>query len=504
MYIDSQISSLGTEAFPGFLRMPYKMPTEPKTSFRHVEQGELEAQQSLQFTMPDAAVKEQAMADVGVASSSNQSFGNAEAWQRHGKVLIPQPEDDMNDPLRWSQRKKLSILLMLGVVSFMADYAAATGATAIVPQAEEWHTSPSSVNHATAGNTFMLGVGGIATVIFSAYIGRLPALFYFCVFAVATAAWEAAAQGTLSYTIARVLNGFFAVTGAGGGMMWIEDMFFVHERPKAVNFWSWCLIASPFVGPCVMAAILSTTTWRVGMWTNFGVQAFAFSLVLLLGEESFFSRHLPEGAVRADIYSKPRIYRLLGIEQMRTNWTTNTLREAAYRPLKLLSKPAAVLALVYYFFNFGWVIGNNTTISVFVLPVYGIGDGGLAILYLAPILGGIISGALGHFMFDLTAKLYTKLAGGNYAAEARLIPIFLTLPLQIVGYNLIGFALDRSWSIWILAVGWVRPKNLSCLSSLHMFNANIRSTLGYAQCRLNFIHRKFVNLSNRCLSSSVW
>jgi hypothetical protein len=34
-------------------------------------------------------------------------------------VLIPQPSDDPNDPLNWSYAKKMSILLVVGAISFL-------------------------------------------------------------------------------------------------------------------------------------------------------------------------------------------------------------------------------------------------------------------------------------------------------------------------------------------------------------------------------------------------
>jgi hypothetical protein len=70
---------------------------------------------------------------------------------RKGVVLIPQPTDSSEDPYNWSPLKKGLILLVLAVNACTADYSAATGASALLPQAEEWHISPDEVNHATAG-----------------------------------------------------------------------------------------------------------------------------------------------------------------------------------------------------------------------------------------------------------------------------------------------------------------------------------------------------------------
>ena len=70
---------------------------------------------------------------------------------KKGVVLIPQPTDDPEDPLNWTALKKAAILLVLGVNAATSDYSAATGASALLPQATQWQTDPNTVNHATAG-----------------------------------------------------------------------------------------------------------------------------------------------------------------------------------------------------------------------------------------------------------------------------------------------------------------------------------------------------------------
>lgn len=237
---------------------------------------------------------------------------------------------------------------MMAVCASSADYSAATGASALLAQAAEWHISPNEVNHATAGNTFMLGVGGLAAVWLSAYIGRLPTLFYFMTLSCATAIWAAAAQSFESYMAARILNGFFAVAAAGGGLMWINDIFFFHQRPRKVNMWSVSLILSPFVGPAVMAGVLNTSTWRVGMWVNVGLIGTGLLLVIAVGDETFYPRHLSREQIPP---RKSRILRLLGYEQWKTNYTTNSFLEAGSRSYNTILRLPVILTCVFYFFD---------------------------------------------------------------------------------------------------------------------------------------------------------
>lgn len=92
----------------------------------------------------------------------------------------------------------------------------------------------------------MLGAGGLFVVTLSAYSGRLPVLFWFSVIAFLTSIWCAVATSFESFMTARILVGFFSTVAQSvsftlhmleqklmeqGGLMFIKDMFFLHEHP---------------------------------------------------------------------------------------------------------------------------------------------------------------------------------------------------------------------------------------------------------------------------------
>lgn len=115
----------------------------------------------------------------------------------------------------------------------------------------------------------MLGAGGIVVVALSAWAGRLLILFYFLVMATATAAWCAAATTFESFMAARILNGFFTIVAQGGGLMFIFDMFFFHERARKINIQASFVILSPYMGPLIAAFIITTKPWPIPFWVYF-------------------------------------------------------------------------------------------------------------------------------------------------------------------------------------------------------------------------------------------
>ena len=184
-----------------------------------------------------------------VIDASDPEYANLKRARDGRTILLPQPSSDPNDPLNWSRFEKHLILIIISMTAFLPDYGSATGAVTLLPQAVVWNMTPDHVNHSQVGNVFMLGAGGVIVVALSAYFGRLPVLFYFIVLATATAIWCAAAQSFESFMAARILNGFFSTVAQGGGLMFIFDMFFFHERARKINIWAAFIILSPYFGP---------------------------------------------------------------------------------------------------------------------------------------------------------------------------------------------------------------------------------------------------------------
>ncbi len=60
---------------------------------------------------------------------------------------------------------------------------------------------------------------------------------------------------------------------------------------------------------------------------------------------------------------------------------------------------------------------------------------------------------IGHFVFDLSAKIYRKRHNGNLKPEARLIPLWFATPIMFLGIVL-GFSLEHKWPYMTTAVTW--------------------------------------------------
>ena len=71
-------------------------------------------------------------------------------------MLVPQPTDDPDDPLNWSDFKKHIILVTVGLLAFDADFSGSAGGSIVVVQGRDWNMTPNHVNYAGNLNVIML------------------------------------------------------------------------------------------------------------------------------------------------------------------------------------------------------------------------------------------------------------------------------------------------------------------------------------------------------------
>lgn len=233
----------------------------------------------------------------------------------------------------------------------------------------EWHLPQVEVQRAVVGNLFTIGACGLFVVPLAGFFGRLPVTLFFQIVMVGTCVWSAAATSFHSYLAARIINGFFCSVGQGGALMWIKDLFYFHEHPRVINYIEFSIILSPYLGPLIASFIVSQVVWRWAFWVCTILAGIGLVLVLFL-DETLFDRKNPPASRGS------RVNRLLGVQQAK-DWKNRSLGECLARPLVAITKLPVLLILVYYFLNFAWVIGVNTTIAIWLTSIYGFTTMGL-------------------------------------------------------------------------------------------------------------------------------
>ncbi|KAI4173396.1 MAG: hypothetical protein LQ343_002928 [Gyalolechia ehrenbergii] len=360
-------------------------------------------------------------------------------------ILIPQPSADPHDPLNWSQGKKNLILFIISATAFLPDYGSATGAVTLIPQAQIWQMSPDEVNHSQVGNLFMLGAGGIIVVVLAAVFGRLPLFFWFTTLAFLTAVWCAAATSFESFFAARVLNGLFSTVAQG------VYLFFLHEHARKINVWSAFITVSPYLGPLLAAFMITQLSWHWPFWIYTIETGLCLTGIILFLDETYYDRRIP---MDKQPTRQSRFLRLVGVEQYRSRHLRNTFLQAMMRSVKVILKPTVFLSTIYFLFTFAWVVGINTTLSIFIGPLYGFGPKQIGFLYFAPVIAAILGEVVGIWLHDLIATIYMRRNGGTLDPEARLLAIYISTPFMLAGLVGVGFCLENGYHYMVIAVTW--------------------------------------------------
>ncbi|RMZ10337.1 hypothetical protein D0860_03863 [Hortaea werneckii] len=338
-------------------------------------------------------------------------------------ILVPQPSENPNDPLNWPWWKKHAILLTISFVSFLPDFGTAMGSVTQIPQAKAWHMSKATIQESVAINTMLSGVSGIAVIALSNYFGRAPTFFWMKIVACAGAIWYAKAQSFDSFYNARMLFGFFVGAGQTGGLMWIRDIFFLHEIPRKINIWSGFIIASPYLGPFMASFVVWRLTWRWVYWIYAILNYVGLLLIMLFADGTFFDRRLPANQQPA---WRSRPLRLVGVERH----GTYKVVESCCRPFVAIFKLPVLMITVFYFLNFAWTIGVNATLATWLAKYYYF-DGKQT---------------------DLFARWYMRRHSGTMHPEARLYIIYFASGIVGLFILLLGQALQHTWHYMAVAV----------------------------------------------------
>ncbi|MCJ1471680.1 hypothetical protein MMC13_000320 [Lambiella insularis] len=394
-------------------------------------------EKSLAYTTSGPVTPDSSSDGEGYVLDAHQLGANSSLrTTRDGQIILrPQPSNDPDDPLNWSQLKKHLILLVISATAFLPDYGGSMGAVALIPQAVEWNMTEDGVLQALVGNVFVIGAGGVTVVALMAYFGRLPVLFWFTLFALWSAAFCADSATFVQYEAARVLNGFFSTVAQGGGLIF-SDIFFVHEHARKINIWSFFIILSPYLGPLFTGFMISAYSWQFAFWIY----------VLMTGLLRLSRESQPP--------HKSHLQRVIGVEQLRTHMMGNTFLEAMMRPVKAIIKPIVLISTIYYALIFAWVVGINTTLSIFLQPLYNFGPRQIGFFYFTPVVAVLLGEICGHWLHDGIAILCMRRNNGRLEPEARLWVVWIATPFMVAGLILLGFCLENAYPFMVTAVGW--------------------------------------------------
>jgi MFS family permease len=177
-------------------------------------------------------------------------------------VLVPQPTDNPDDPLRWKSSRKASNMLCALAWCFF-DAAIISGLSPAYILIEQ--DTGISIADLSTGNGIMflfLGWGTLITQCLALNYGRRPVLIISMLLSVAVTLWTAYVKSRGEFFINRILLGILCSPQETLIEVVIGDLYFAHDRGFYMGAYSWTLWCGAFLAPVASGYVAENLGWR--------------------------------------------------------------------------------------------------------------------------------------------------------------------------------------------------------------------------------------------------
>lgn len=205
-------------------------------------------------------------------------------------VLIPQPSDDPNDPLRWSQKKKNLQFSILWIWSFLTAVATNWSGPAWDDWIVDFNTNYSVLNDTSAVGWCFLGVGCLFLQPTAMKFGRRGVYIFATICQMCGNIIGGVAHSISMLYGCNILTCFAGAPCDSLVQISTTDVFFQHERAHRISLLTFALYSGSYLGPMVAGYIVESQGWRWCMWylaIFFGV-ILAFQIFFM--EDTIFVR----------------------------------------------------------------------------------------------------------------------------------------------------------------------------------------------------------------------
>ncbi|KAF2230842.1 MFS general substrate transporter [Viridothelium virens] len=349
------------------------------------------------------------------------------------------PEDeDPENPMTWSARKKWANILSVSMISFLVSLVSSMLAPAVPLIMDDFHTS--SRTFATfVVSIFVLGFacGPLLLAPLSELYGRVIIYNVTNVLFVSSNILCAVSRNEAMLLGFRFLSGFAGVATITIGSGTIADIMPREKRGRAVSIWAVGTVVGPMVGPIIGGYVTAGLGWRWLFWSisiaiaivtiiAFGVLRETYAPVLMEKKADRLRRETGNPNYRSRLAS--------GVS------TKNLFIRSIVRPLKMLFFcPIVTFMCVYIAILYGIIYLFFATFPIVFKEVYGFSTSASGLVFIACGIG-TLSGLiyLGYFS-DRSLKKRASF-GVTITPEDRLhflitIPGALTFPIGIFLYG---------------------------------------------------------------------
>ncbi|KAL8386974.1 hypothetical protein RB595_010253 [Gaeumannomyces hyphopodioides] len=401
------------------------------------------------------------LVDINGSGEGAHDKSNAEI------VLVPRPSADPNDPLNWSDRRKLVTVSMAYLYIIGTGIATSLQYSVLADITRDTGISTADLVQGTGLMFLFFGWACLIWQPIALTYGRRGVYLVTMLLTVAMMEWTARSSSAMEWMAHRILIGVIVSPIESLCEVTVFDMYFAHNRGTYMGLYVFILFGSNFLAPLVAGWFNDAYGWR---WTmHFGsiICAVCFVVIFLFMEETIYFRsddyttsdqssvvdlasekEKDPGAVKASEVapsaatgstSPPNINAGLGkytfFKALPGRPRNIDMLKMVYRPVLMIFKlPTVAWSGFLYGINLSWYMVLNGTVSpVLTAAPYNFSAALVGSVYAGPIIGAAAASLWSGNAADWLALKLAWRNGGMREPEHRLWVLLLAAIVSSAG-----------------------------------------------------------------------
>lgn len=393
--------------------------------------------------------------------------------------LQPEPSADPADPLNWASWRKHLILAQMSLFAFFCNTQSSILSSALPTLVTAWaHFSnrgpPTGIiafptlSHLIAVNILMQGAANIIWVPLGNTYGRRPIILANLLLSTVFHIWAAKAGSYNSLLAARVLTGFAAAAADTLAPDVVGNIYFVHQRGRAMAVYTVFLVSGSLVGGIIGGYVVASLGWRWTMWLHVIFFGFLFAVSVFFLPETLFNRdaalaiahddieissdagekakHQQLERVNSRVFPEFTFARSMGFMKPRPG-----LFKRFWSPFLALRLPGCLMVTLHYAGLVGLIVVISTIgPQLMAAPPYLWGSG-TGLINVGGLIGCVLGALYTYLSADWVTKRAAKRESHGFAEPEKRLPLMLPALFIATGGGLVfGFVAQNP-----SPTGWV-------------------------------------------------
>ncbi|KAI0410405.1 putative MFS transporter [Xylaria grammica] len=214
----------------------------------------------------------------------------------YGQALFPVPAEDPNDPLQWPQSKKIMILVIICVYSFLGNSALLGVGPYITLWSEMFDVSQADASTLISYPNLVYGLTSWLLVPLYLRFGRRPVMLGSMLAFIAGLAGCSRATSFGGLMASRIIHCLGAGVCEALPVQLVNDIFFLHERGVQLGYYTFALCLAALATLPAAYMLPTKYSWRLFFYVILAFAAALFILAFLFVEETSYQRSKPADA----------------------------------------------------------------------------------------------------------------------------------------------------------------------------------------------------------------